>query len=60
MTRDTYFMGEAVKGAENLLKSNSVEVMVLNDSGCGVLRFTSENPDIWNEELAKAKRSEVK
>lgn len=42
-------------GAENLLKDNDVEVIVLNDSRCKELfdRFVKENPGVWEKELAK-------
>lgn len=42
-------------GAENLLKFNDVEVVVLNDLRCRdlFLRFTANNPEIWDEELEK-------
>lgn len=42
-------------GAENLLKSNDVDVVVLNDMKCRelFLKFTALNPDTWKEELAK-------
>jgi len=42
-------------GAENLLKCNDVEVVVLNDVKCRdlFLRFTSSNSEIWDEELKK-------
>ena len=42
-------------GAENLLKCNDVEVVVLNDLRCRdlFLRFTANNPEIWDEELEK-------
>ena len=42
-------------GAENLLKCNDVEVVVLNDIRCRdlFLKFTCNNSDIWDEELAK-------
>ena len=42
-------------GAEKLLKSTGVEVVVLNDIKCRelFLEFISNNPDIWREELAK-------
>lgn len=42
-------------GAENLLESNDVEVVVLNDSKCRdlFLKFTSDNPEIWDAELEK-------
>ena len=42
-------------GAENLLESNDVEVVVLNDIRCRdlFLKFTGECPEIWDEELKK-------
>ncbi|MBQ9026053.1 MAG: nucleoside deaminase [Methanobrevibacter sp.] len=42
-------------GAENLLKCNDVEVVVLNDLRCRdlFLKFTCNNSEIWDEELAK-------
>ena len=42
-------------GAENLLKCNDVEVVVLNDLICRdlFLKFTCNNSEIWDEELAK-------
>ena len=42
-------------GAENLLKCNDVEVVVLNDIRCRdlFLEFACNNPEIWDEELAK-------
>ena len=42
-------------GAENLLKCNGVEVVVLNDLKCRdlFLKFTCNNSEIWDEELAK-------
>ena len=42
-------------GAENLLKCNGVEVVVLNDLRCRdlFLKFTFNNSEIWDEELAK-------
>ncbi len=42
-------------GAENLLKMNDVEVVVLNDSRCKdlFLKFLQENPEAWDDELAK-------
>lgn len=42
-------------GAENLLECNGVEVVVLNDLRCRdlFLRFTCNNSEIWDEELAK-------
>ena len=50
-------------GAEKLLKCNDVEVSVLNDMKCRdlFLKFASDNPDVWEEELAKVGNStEVK
>lgn len=42
-------------GAENLLKYNGVEVVVLNDLRCRdlFLKFSNDNCEIWDEELAK-------
>lgn len=42
-------------GAENLLKSNDVEVVVLNDLRCRdlFLKFSCNSPEIWDEELKK-------
>ena len=42
-------------GAENLLKCNDVEVVVLNDLRCRdlFLKFTCNNSEIWDEELEK-------
>lgn len=42
-------------GAESLLKDNDVEIIVLNDSRCKELfeNFVSENPGVWEHELAK-------
>ena len=42
-------------GAENLLECNDVEVVVLDDLRCRdlFLRFTCNNSEIWDEELAK-------
>ena len=42
-------------GAENLLKSNDVDVVVLNDAKCRdlFLEFTCDNCEIWDAELAK-------
>ena len=42
-------------GAENLLKCNDVEVVVLNDVKCRnlFLKFTCDNCEIWDAELAK-------
>ena len=50
-------------GAENLLKSNDVEVIVLNDKGCRKLfeDFIKDNPGVWEKELAKVgKTTELK
>jgi cytosine deaminase len=42
-------------GAENLLECNGVEVIVLNDVRCRdlFLKFTCNNCEIWDDELAK-------
>ena len=42
-------------GAENLLKDNGVEIIVLNDSRCRELfvKFVEDNPEVWERELAK-------
>ena len=42
-------------GAENFLECNGVEVVVLNALRCRdlFLRFTCNNSEIWDEELAK-------
>jgi cytosine deaminase len=42
-------------GAENLLKCNDVEVVVLNDLKCRdlFLKFTCNNSEIWDEGLKK-------
>ncbi|WP_405294485.1 nucleoside deaminase [Methanobrevibacter sp.] len=42
-------------GAENLLESNGVEVVVLNDVRCRelFLEFTCNDCEIWDRELAK-------
>ena len=42
-------------GAENLLECNGVEVVVLDDVRCRdlFLKFTCNNCEIWDEELAK-------
>ena len=50
-------------GAENFLKCNGVEISVLNDIKCRdlFLNFVCNNPEIWDEELAKVGNStEVK
>ena len=42
-------------GAENFLKINDVEIVVLDDVRCRdlFLKFTCNNSEIWDEELAK-------
>ena len=42
-------------GAENFLKCNNVEVVVLNDERCRdlFLKFVRNNSEIWDRELAK-------
>ena len=42
-------------GAENLLRCNDVEVVVLNDMRCRdlFLKFVCNNSEIWDSELAK-------
>lgn len=42
-------------GAEKLLMDNDVEVVVLNDAKCRdlFLKFTCDDCEIWNRELAK-------
>lgn len=42
-------------GAENLLKNNEVEVVVLNDVRCRemFLKFQDDRSEIWQEELRK-------
>lgn len=50
-------------GAENLLKCNDVEVVVLDDLKCRdlFLKFVCSNSEIWDSELAKVGNStEVK
>ncbi len=44
-----------LRGAENLLRNNDVEVVVLNYLKCRdlFLKFTSSNSEIWEEELKK-------
>lgn len=46
---------KTLMGAENLLKCNDVEVVVLDDVRCRdlFLKFASNNPEIWEEELKK-------
>ncbi|MDO5848590.1 MAG: nucleoside deaminase [Methanobrevibacter sp.] len=45
----------SLMGAENLLKDNNVEVIVLNDKRCRKLFeiYLEEYPDVWADELAK-------
>lgn len=45
----------SLMGAENLLKDNKVEVIVLNDKKCIDLfnKYLQENPEQWIEELSK-------
>lgn len=42
-------------GAEKLLKTNDVEVIVLDDVRCRdlFLKFTDDNSEVWDEELKK-------
>lgn len=42
-------------GAEELLKKNGVEVIVLNDQDCIDLMetFIDENPELWNEDIGE-------
>lgn len=42
-------------GAESLLESNDVEVVVLDDAKCRdlFLKFAADNGEIWDEELRK-------
>ena len=54
---------KTLMGAENLLKCNDVEVVVLNDIKCRdlFLEFACNNSEIWDDELAKVGNStEVK
>nr|WP_294999938.1 nucleoside deaminase [uncultured Methanobrevibacter sp.] len=46
---------KTLMGAENLLECNGVEVVVLNDLKCRdlFLKFSCNNPEIWDEELKK-------
>jgi cytosine deaminase len=41
-------------GEEELLKSQGVEVIVVNDSACYELmqKFIAQHPDLWNEDIA--------
>lgn len=50
---------ETLMGAENLLKDNGIEVLVLNDSRCKELfeKFLREYPGLWEKELAKVGNS---
>jgi cytosine deaminase len=42
-------------GAENLLKSNGIKVIALNNPECSDLleKYIKEKPEIWNKELEK-------
>ncbi|OEC95857.1 MULTISPECIES: nucleoside deaminase [Methanobrevibacter] len=42
-------------GAENLLESNDVEVVILNNLECRelFLKFVKDNPGVWEKELKK-------
>ena len=42
-------------GAEDLLRQNGVEVVVLNDKGCIEMmnRFIGTQPSLWNEDIGK-------
>jgi cytosine deaminase len=42
-------------GAEELLKQNGVDVVVLNDRDCIQLMqtFIEENPELWNEDIGE-------
>ncbi|MEZ4957080.1 MAG: nucleoside deaminase [Saprospiraceae bacterium] len=42
-------------GAENWLKSNSVEIEVVNSSECVELmkKFIAEKPQVWNEDIGE-------
>lgn len=42
-------------GAENLLESNDVEVVILNNLECKelFLKFVKDNPGVWEKELKK-------
>ncbi len=54
---------KTLMGAENFLKCNDVEVVVLNDKRCRdlFLKFTCNNSEIWDDELKKVGNStEVK
>ncbi|MBQ9161048.1 MAG: nucleoside deaminase [Methanobrevibacter sp.] len=54
---------KTLMGAENLLKCNDVEVVVLNDMKCRdlFLEFACNNPEVWDGELEKVGNStEVK
>ena len=46
-------------GAENLLKSNGVEVVDLNNSECKELfnNYIKENPKVWEKELEKVENN---
>jgi len=42
-------------GAEELLRQNGVEVIVLNDAECIILmkNFIMDNPNLWNEDIGE-------
>lgn len=42
-------------GAEDLLRANGVEVIILNDRECISMmkNFIAANPDLWNEDIGK-------
>jgi cytosine deaminase len=42
-------------GSEDLLRSNGVEIEVVDDQRCFDLmtRFIAENPDLWNEDIGE-------
>lgn len=43
-------------GAEELLKANGVEIIILNDQDCIQLMqtFIEENPELWNEDIGES------
>ena len=49
----------SLMGAEELLKQNGVEIVVLNNSECRKLfkKYVEENPDNWANELSKVGNS---
>lgn len=42
-------------GAEDLLRSRGVEIVVLDDAECVAMmeRFIAEHPDLWNEDIGE-------